>query len=107
MKIIDLRTLKYDLITYKKLMNNPQYIYKLEKCEAIVSDLNITTEATYYSYQLVIHSLNDINFFEATFLIRIKNDDYLKILNKLIYNYDPPKRKEFYKSQIISLKKGN
>ena len=105
MKIIDLQTLKNDLLIYKKVMDNPQYINKLAKGNEIVNALNITTEAMYYRYQIVIYSLNGINFFEATFLTRIKNCDYLKILNKLIYNFIPPKSKKFYKSQIITFKK--
>ena len=77
MKVIDLRTLKNDIVIYKKIMDNPKYIDKLEKVDKIVTTLEIQDESLYYQYQIVLKSLEGFNYFEATFLKRINDDDYL------------------------------
>ena len=39
---------------------------------------------SFYQYQIVLKSLTEFNYFEATFLERIKDKDYLIILNRVI-----------------------
>ena len=105
MKVIDLRTLKNDIIIYKKLMNNPKYIDKLDKVDRIVTTLEILDEPLYYQYQIVLESLNEFNYFEATFLNRIKDDNYLNILNRVINLFNEKNKIKFYKTKILDFKK--
>ena len=105
MKIINLRTLKNDIIIYKKLMNEPKYINKLDEVKKIIEPLNIQDESIYYQYQIVLKSLTEFNYFEATFLKRIKDKDYLMILNRVINLFGSNKKIRFYQTKILEFKK--
>ena len=105
MKVIDLRTLKNDIAILKKIMENPKYIEKLDKARKIIEPLKIQDEALYYQYQIVLDSLNEFNYFEVTFLERIKNEDYLTILNKVINLFNDDKKIRFYPTKILEFKK--
>lgn len=105
MKVIDLKTLKNDVIIYKRIMNNPKYIDKLEKVDKIVTTLEIQGESLYYQYQIVLESLDEFNYFEATFLKRIYDSDYLTILNRVINLFTENKKIVFYPTKILEFKK--
>ncbi len=105
MKVIDLRTLKNDIVIYKKIMDNPKYIDKLEKVDKIVTTLEIQDESLYYQYQIVLKSLEGFNYFEATFLKRINDDDYLTILNRVINLLNVDRKIRFYPTKILEFKK--
>ena len=105
MKIINLRTLKNDIIIYKKLMINPKYIDKLDEVKKIIEPLNIQDESLYYQDQIVLKSLEGFNYFEATFLKRINDDDYLTILNRVINLLNVDRKIRFYPTKILEFKK--
>lgn len=105
MKVIDLRTLKNDIIIYKKLMSNPKYIDKLDKVDKIVTTLEIQDESLYYQYQIVLESLVEFNYFEATFLNRIKDEDYLNILNRVVNLFNEKNKIKLCQTKIIDFKK--
>ena len=83
MKIIDLRTLKNDIITFKKLLIKPAYIENLKRGNEIVETLRIQDEITYYKYQITLKDLKDLSYYEASFLKRIENKEYLDIIKKM------------------------
>ena len=105
MKIIDLRTLKNDIVIFKKIMENPTYINKLYEVRKIIEPLKIQDEAIYYQYQIVLNSLTNFNYFEATFLERINDNDYLTILNRVINLLNIDRKIKFYSTKILEFKK--
>ena len=105
MKVIDLRTLKNDIVIYKKLINDTKYFDVLNEARKIIKPLNIQDETIYYKYQIVLHNLVKFNYFEATFLERIKDRDYLTILNRVINLFNENRKVKFYPTKILEFKK--
>ena len=83
MNTIDLRTLRNDKIILQKIKNNKDYEQSLKEVSNICKTLDINCESIYYQYQLVLKQLEGFNYFEATFFMRINNEDYLKLLSNL------------------------
>ncbi len=90
-KIICLEMLKSDLKTYQQLSNNPDYIIELKRINDIVKWLEIKDKITFYKYQIVLNQLGNYSYFEATFLDRINDNEYMTKIMSLCRNYDPDK----------------
>lgn len=72
------RYLQEDLITAKKIEENPSYYDKLLIVDEYIKSLNIKSELQFYVYAQVFKDLESIPYSDAQAIHRFKNEEYYK-----------------------------